>query len=97
MCLEECHKVSPVLAEQNGRVGALCPEMIKDCSSGMGGVDIFDQKTAAYKLNCKSSGGCYYLRYVFDLMDISVVNLHKICRGLYPNGIELLHLKIFSR
>ena len=61
----------------------------------MGGVDIFDQKTAAYKLDCKSSGGCYYLRSVFNLMDISVVNLHAICIVLYPNGIELLHLKIY--
>ena len=46
---------------QNERAAALCPEMIKGYNSGMGGVDIFDQKTAAYKLDCKSSGGCFYL------------------------------------
>ena len=60
----------------------------------MGGVDLLDQKTAAYKLDCKSSGGCYYLRLFVDLMDISVVNLHVIYKVLYPKGMELLDFKI---
>ena len=50
------------------------PEIIKDYNSGMGGVDLHDQITVAYKLDRKSSGGCYYLKLYFDLMDISVVN-----------------------
>ena len=50
------------------------PEIIKDYSSGMGGVDLHDQITAAYKLDRKSSGGCYCLKLYFDLMNISVVN-----------------------
>ena len=54
-------KYEQLLVEQNERAAALCPEMIKGYNSGMGGVDIFDQKTAAYKLDCKSSGGCFYL------------------------------------
>ena len=56
----------------------------------MGGVDLLDQKTAC----CKSSGGCYYLRLFYDLMDISVVNPHAVYKVLYPKGIELLDFKI---
>ena len=61
----------------------------------MGGVDLLDQKTAAYKLDCKSSGRRYYLRLFFDLMDISVVNSHIIYKELNPKGMELLDFKIF--
>ena len=49
---------------------------------------------AAYKLDRKSSGGRYYLRLFFDLMDISVVNSHAIYKVLYPKGMELLDFKI---
>ena len=61
----------------------------------MGGVDLLDQKVAAYKLDRKSSGGRYYLRLFFDLMDISVVNSHIIYKELNPKGMELLDFKIF--
>ena len=70
------------------------PEIIKDYKSGMGGVDLLNQKTAAYKLDCKSSGGRYYLRLFFDLMDIFVVHSHAIYKALYPKGLELLDFKI---
>ena len=70
------------------------PETIKDYNSGMDGVDLLDQKTAAYKLDRKSSGGRYYLRLYFDLIDISVVNSHAIYIVLYPKGMELLEFKI---
>ena len=60
----------------------------------MGGVDLLDQKTAAYKLERKSTGGRYYLRLFFDLMDISAANLHAIFKVLHPNGMELLDFKI---
>ena len=49
---------------------------------------------AAYKLDRKSSGGRYYLRLFFDLMNISVVNSHAIYKVLYPKGMELLDFKI---
>ena len=68
---------------------------MKDYNSGMGGVDLLDQKTAAYKLDRRSSGGRYYLKLFFDLMDISVVNPHAICKILYPKEIGLLDFKIF--
>ena len=60
----------------------------------MDGVDLLDQKTAAYKLHRKSSSGRYYLRLFFDSMDISVVNSHIIYKKLNPKGMELLDFKI---
>ena len=96
-CLEECNKVSTVtrrIKGQSAKIPAPCPEIIKDYNCGMGGVDLLDQKTAAYKLDHKSSGGRYYLRLFFDLMDISVVNSHAIYKVLYPKGMELLDYKI---
>ena len=35
-------------------------------------VKLFGQKTAAYKLDRKSSGGRYHLRRFFDLINISL-------------------------
>ena len=52
------------------------------------------KKTAAYKLNRKSSGGRYYLRLFFDLMNISVVNSQAIYKVLYPKRMELIDFKI---
>ena len=60
----------------------------------MGGVDFFNQQTAVYKLDCKSSAGRYFLRLFFDLIDSSVVNSHSIYKVLYPKEIELLDFKI---
>ena len=63
-------------------------------NSGMGGVDFFNQQTAAYKLDRKSSVGRYFLRLFFDLIDSSVVNSHAIWKVLSPKEIELLDFKI---
>ena len=49
------------------------PEMIKNYSSGLGGVDLPDQKTAGYRSDCKSSGRRCYLWLIFDLMDVCMV------------------------
>ena len=80
-CLEECNEGSTVTSRVKGqstKISVPCPEIVKDCNPGKGGNDLFNQKTAAYKLDLKSSGGRYYLRMFFNLMDISVVNLHTI-------------------
>ena len=60
----------------------------------MGGADLLHEKPAAYKLDRKLSGGCYYFRLFFNLMDISIVNSHVIYKVLYPKGMELLDFKI---
>ena len=95
--LEECSKVSTVIRRvkgQSAKIPVLCPEIIKGYNSGMDGVDLLHQKTAAYKLEHKSSDGRYYLRLFFDLMDVSVVNSHSIYKVLYPKEMELLDFKI---
>ena len=51
-----------------------CPD-IKLYNNGMSVADIMDQKTAAYRLACKSKY-CFYLRMFFDLIDVSHVNSH---------------------
>ena len=97
ICLEKYDKTSTVSRRVKGKSAKIpvqCPEIIKDCNSGIGGVDLLDQKTAAYKLDHKSSGGRYYLRLFFDLMDVSVVDSHIIYKELNPKGMELLHFKI---
>ena len=96
-CLETCNeKVSTVTRRvkgQSAKIPVPCPEIIKDYNSGMDVVDLLDQKTVAYTLERKSSGGSNYLRLFFGLMDISVVNLHAIYKVLYPKGMELLDFK----
>ena len=96
-CNEECDKISTVsrrVKGQSAKIPVSCPEIIKDYNSGMGGVYLLDQKAAAYKLDPKCSGGSYYLRLLFDLMDISVVNSLIIFKKLNPKGMELLYFKI---
>ena len=60
----------------------------------MGGVDLLDQKTAVYRLDRKSSGGRYYLRLFFDLMDMCMVNSHIVYKECYPTGMALLDFKV---
>ena len=58
-----------------------CPNIItKMYNASMGGVDVIDQKTAAYQLNRKSKFR-FYLRMFFDLIDIAIVNSHIVLRS----------------
>ena len=50
-----------------------CPKVVKLYNSGMGVVDLMDQRTAAYCLERKSSVR-FYLRVFFELMDIACDN-----------------------
>ena len=59
----------------------------------MGGVDLMDQRTAAYRLDRKSSVR-FYLRIFFDLMDIACVNSYLIHNMKHPNKLSLLDYKI---
>ena len=46
-----------------------CPKVVKLCNSSMGGVEVIDQCTAAYRL-VRKSYLIFYLQIFFDLMDI---------------------------
>ena len=95
--LEGCNQISSVsrrAKDKSAKIPVLCPSIVKEYNSGMGGVDLLDQRTAPYKMYTESSSGRYYLRLFFDFMDIAVVNSHVVCKAFYPKGMELLDFKI---
>ena len=59
----------------------------------MGGVDLMDQYTTAYRLDQKSSVRFYFCIF-FDLMDITCVNSYLIYNMKHPNKLSLLDYKI---
>ena len=72
--LERMNGILSVQRRENGsKTKSLvpCPKVVKLCNSSMGGVEVIDQRTAAYRLVRKS---CliFYLQIFFDLMDIAV-------------------------
>ena len=50
-----------------------CPKVVKFYNSGVGGVDLMDQRSGIYRLDRKSSVR-FYLCIFFDLTDIACVN-----------------------
>ena len=67
-----------------------CPKAVKLYNSGIGGVDVMDQRIATYHLDRKSSVR-FYLRIFFDLMDILCVNSYLIYNMKHPNKLLLLN------
>ena len=57
------------------------------------GVDLMDQRTAACRLDRKSSSR-FYLHIFFNLMDIACVNSYLIFNMNHPNKLSLLDYKI---
>ena len=97
-CLEGCNQILSVSRRVKGKSAKIlvpCPSVIKEYNNGMGGVDLFDQKMAAYNLDRKSCNGRYYFRLFFDLMDIAVVHSHVSYKALYSKHMELLDFIIF--
>ena len=70
-----------------------CFKVAKLYNSGMGGVDVMDKHTAAYRLDRKSSLR-FYLRIFFELIDIACVNSYLIYKMKHPNKFSLLDYKI---
>ena len=70
-----------------------CPKVVKLYNSGMGGVDLMDQRNAAYRLDRQSSVR-FYSRIFFDLKDIACVNSYLIYNMKHPNKLSLLDYKI---
>ena len=75
------------------KFSAPCPKIVKLCKSGMGGVDLMDQRTAAYCLDWKSSVR-FYPCIFFDLMDIACFNSYLVYNMKHPNKLLLLNYKI---
>ena len=71
-----------------------CPNIIKLYNTGMGGVDLLDQRVAAYRLDRKSKFR-FYLRIFFDLMDIACTDGFIVFNMLYPEKkLSTLDFKI---
>ena len=70
-----------------------CTKVVKLYNSGMGGVDLVDQRTAAYRLDRESSVR-FYLCIFFDLMDITCVNNYLTYNIKHPNKLSLPDYKI---
>ena len=70
-----------------------CPKVVKLYNSRMGGVDFMDQRTAAYRMDRRSSVR-FYLCIFFDLMNIACVNSYLIYNMKHPNKFYLLDYKI---
>ena len=70
-----------------------CPNMVKLYNSGMGRVDLVEQKTASYNLDRKSKFR-FYLRIFFDLLDVAVVKSHIIFGMMFAESMSLLQFKI---
>ena len=71
-----------------------CPKAVKLYNSGMGGVAVKDQRTAAYRLDRKSSVR-FHLCIFFDLMDIACVNSYLIYNLKHPNKINNTSIRKF--
>ena len=87
---------SNVLRRQKGSATKLvvaCPGIVKRYNHGMGGVDLLDQRVAAYRYDRKSKTR-YYLRMFFDLMDMALVNSYVLYNLMYPGKLSLLEYKI---
>ena len=78
---------------KKSKIAVPCPNIVKSYSAGMGGVDLRDQRIAAYHISRKSAGGRYYLRMFFDLMDIACVNAYLVCKIIDPKAMDLLDFK----
>ena len=65
-----------------------CPKVVKLYNSDMGGVDLMDKRTAAYRLDRKSSV-IFYLRIFFDLMGVAFANSYLIYNMKHPNKFSL--------
>ena len=70
-----------------------CLKVVKLYNSGIGGVDLMDQRTATYRLD-QTSSVRFYHRIFFDLMNIACVNSYLNCNIRHPNKLSLFDYKI---
>ena len=70
----------------NTKSSVPCTKFVNIYNSGMDGVYLMDQRTAAFVR--------FYLRIFFDLMDIACVNSYLIYNMKHPNKLFLLDYKV---
>ena len=69
-----------------------CTSLVKFYNKDMRSVDLTDQKTAAYRLDRRSSHR-FYFRIFFDLMGMTLLNSHIVYQQLNGN-LNLLDFKV---
>ena len=81
--------VSTGKKESASKIQVPCSDVIKMYHKRMGGVDVIDQRAAAYLLD-QISTIRFYLRIFFDLMD---ANSYIVCNMMHPIDLTLLDIK----
>jgi hypothetical protein len=92
-------KVKRRIKGSNTKADVICPAIVKVYNCYMGGVDTMDQKKVTYQFDHKSKIK-FYLRVVFDLIDISVNNAFTVFCSINKSSfasIEKLDSKTFRR
>ena len=83
-CLKDCNQISSAIFKVKGKSTKIlvpCPSNLNEYNNGICGVDLFDQRTAAYKFDRKSSSGRYQLRSFFSCcLQRSLYQRHKNTR-----------------
>ena len=88
-----------ILSVQRGEKGSKtkslvpCPKVVKLCISSIGGVEVMNQRTAAYRL-VRKSYVIFYLQIFFDLMDIACAISYLIYNVKHSHKLPLLDYKI---
>ena len=82
---EKCSKIKSLVP---------CCKVVKHYNSGMGGVDLMNQRTATYCMDRKSSIR-FYPCIFFYLMDIACLNSYLIYKMQNTNKFSALNYKIF--
>ena len=89
--LQEMKRILSVQRREKGsntKCSVPWTKFVKLYNSGMGGIDLMDQRTAADRLDRKLFLR-FYLRIFFDLMDIACVNNYLIYNMKHPNKQDI--------
>ena len=92
----DLNQMSSVLLRQkraSSRSAVPCPIIVRKYNQSMGEVDLCDQYTGAYHLDQRSKFR-FYLRKLFDLMDVAMVTSFIIYHKLPPNALSFLNFKL---
>ena len=97
--LEEMNGILSVQRREKGsKIKSLvpCPKLVKLYNSGICVVDLMNQRTAAYRLDRKSSVR-FSLHIFFDLMDIAIVSSYLIYNMNTLKSCLSLITRLFSQ